>query len=162
MPKEIERKFLLASGEWRAKARGFFCRQGYLAVNGRCAARVRIARGRAYLTIKGNRSGISRDEYEYRVPVGHANEMLERLCEQPIIEKTRHLVREGGVLWEIDEFSGENRGLVVAEVELRDEAQAVALPPWIGREVTADPKYLNASLVRRPYRLWSEAEKAGM
>ena len=96
------------------------------------------------------------------MPVGHANEMLERLCEQPIIEKTRHLVREGGVLWEIDEFSGENRGLVVAEVELRDEAQAVALPPWIGREVTADPKYLNASLVRRPYRLWSEAEKAGM
>ena len=162
MPKEIERKFLLSSGEWRANARGFFCRQGYLAINERCTARVRVAGGRAFVTVKGRRIGISRDEYEYPVPVEHANEMLERLCEQPIIEKTRHLVREGGVLWEIDEFSGLNQGLVLAEVELRDETQRVALPRWIGKEVTADPKYLNASLVRRPYSLWSEAEKAGM
>ena len=161
MPKEIERKFLLSSGEWRANARGFFCRQGYLAINERCTARVRVVGDQAFVTIKGKRSGISRDEYEYPVPVAHANEMLARLCEQPIIEKTRHLVQAGDLLWEIDEFSGENQGLIVAEVELKDEAQSVPLPPWIGREVTSDRKYLNASLVRHPYCRWSEEEKAG-
>lgn len=118
--------------------------------------RVRIAGDQAYLTIKGATAGIARAEYEYAIPLNHAQELLQTLCEPPLIEKTRYRVEWGGLLWEIDEFSGENQGLIVAEVELVDETQAIALPDWIGAEVSHDDRYYNANLAKHPYSRWAE------
>lgn len=154
MATEIERKFLVKDERWRSGARGKLYRQGYLSTDPERAVRVRIIGERAYLTIKGIISDLSRYEYEYEVPLDDAREMLDRLCQRPLIEKTRYLVEHAGMTWEIDEFAGENAGLVVAEIELDDEDQEIALPPWVGDEVSDDPRYLNANLVRRPYRTW--------
>lgn len=149
---EIERKFLVTGEGWRKGARRSRLSQGYLlAEKGKCA-RVRLEDGRGTITIKGPSRGAGRAEYEYAIPARDARELLRHLCEKPLIEKTRHRVRFGGLVWEIDEFAGDNRGLIVAEVELRRAGQAVALPPWIGKEVTDDPHYLNANLFKRPWR----------
>ena len=154
MGKEIERKFLLTDDAWRAGARGKRYRQGYL-----CTARERTVRVRAvddagYLTIKGVSHGAARAEYEYGIPVADADEMLDSLCERPLIEKTRYRVEHGGLVWEIDEFHGDNQGLVVAEVELQSADQPIVKPAWIGEEVTGDQRYFNANLVARPYSKW--------
>jgi CYTH domain-containing protein len=154
VPTEIERKFLVASDAWRSGAVGQPYRQGYLSTDPDRTVRVRMAGDAGYLTVKGRTEGAARAEYEYPVPREHAEEMLDRLALRPLIEKTRYLIPFGGLIWEVDEFSGDNAGLVLAEVELADERQAVALPPWVGREVTGDPRYANASLVARPYRTW--------
>jgi adenylate cyclase len=155
MPIEIERKFLLRSDAWRALAdAGTRYRQGYLAITDRGNVRVRCSGQRAFLTIKGRAQGTGRAEFEYEIPVADAEEMLSNLCIQPIIDKTRYLVRVGELLWEIDEFHGENEGLIVAEVELKRPDQPVDPPPWIGREVTGESRYYNASLVGNPYRNW--------
>jgi adenylate cyclase len=116
--------------------------------------RVRLEDGRGTVTIKGPARGAARAEFEYAIPAKDARELLRDLCEKPLIEKTRSRVRYAGLVWEIDEFAGDNEGLVVAEVELRRAGQKVALPPWTGKEVTRDPRYLNANLFKKPYRSW--------
>ena len=154
MGREIERKFLVVGEAWRTAAQGELCRQGFLANSESRTVRVRRLGEGASLTIKGAQVGATRREYEYPIPVADADEMLDQLCEGPLIEKRRFTVRHGDHVWEVDEFLGDNAGLVVAEVELASEDEAVALPPWVGEEVTHDPRYLNANLVRHPYGRW--------
>ena len=156
MPKEIERKFLLDGEDWRALADGVFLCQGYLAAGPECAVRVRIAGDKAWIGVKGRTSGATRQEFEYPVPIGDAREMIETLAERPLIEKTRHVIPFAGHIWEVDEFSGENKGLIIAEIELENEDEPFEKPAWIGREVTGDPRYYNANLVRNPFRLWGK------
>jgi CYTH domain-containing protein len=155
MPQEIERKFLVASDAWRSGAAGKRYRQGYLSTDPARTVRVRVAGDAGFLTVKGSSTGAARAEYEYPIPVAHAEEMLDALCLRPLVEKTRYRIPFGGLTWEVDEFAGDNAGLVVAEVEIEAENQAVALPPWVGREVTGDGRYANASLVARPYCTWA-------
>lgn len=160
MAKEIERKFLLADDRWRGEIRrSLRMRQGYLAGGARASVRVRIAGDEARLNIKGGGLVAVRDEFEYAIPLDEAAYMLEALAEQPLVEKTRHFVPYDGFEWEIDEFHGENAGLVVAEIELEAADQAFELPPWLGREVTHLQRYYNVSLVKTPYSAWSAAER---
>jgi len=154
MGKEIERKFLIANDAWREGADGVRYRQGYLSTDPERTVRARMAGDRGYLTIKGKSSGAARLEYEYPIPAEDANEMLDRLCLRPIIEKVRYKVQFAGLTWEIDEFEGDNAGLVIAEVELESEDQAVELPAWVGEEVTGQQRYYNASLIARPFNTW--------
>ncbi len=154
MGREIERKFLVIGDDWRQRATGTTIRQGYLCSLKERSVRVRIAGNRGTLTIKGAAVGASRAEYEYEIPVGDAEELLNDLCERPLIEKTRYLFKNADDTWEIDVFAGDNSGLTVAEVELEDEAQTVALPSWIGEEVTGDSRYLNANLFKHPFSRW--------
>ena len=154
MGKEIERKFLVKNDSWRGQAPGKPYRQGYLSTVKERTVRVRTVGDKGYITIKGITVGASRSEYEYEIPANDANEMLDRLCERPLIEKTRYRIPQGDVAWEIDEFEGDNRGLIVAEVELKDEHQVVTLPGWVGQEVTSDPRYFNANLVAKPFTTW--------
>lgn len=153
MGKEIERKFLVTGDNWRS-AHAKLLRQGYLSTDKHRTVRVRVSGESAFLTIKGLTSGATRQEFEYPIPVDDANEMLDELCQPPLIEKRRHVVRVDGMTWEIDEFLGENAGLVVAEVELQDEDQTFNRPAWLGDEVTEDPRYYNANLVLQPYSKW--------
>ena len=150
---EIERKFLLKNDGWR-QVEGLLYRQGYLNSNRHRTVRVRTIGEKAFLTIKSKSVGATRSEYEYEIPVSDANAMLDELCEKPIIEKTRHKVEFGGFTWEIDEFYGENEGLILAEIELPTADTDFALPPWIGEEVTEDARYFNANLVSNPYKNW--------
>jgi len=154
MGKEIERKFLVKGNEWREQAKGKRYRQGYLSTVKERTVRIRTVGEQGYITIKGITVGASRSEYEYEIPVSDANEMIDRLCERPIIEKTRYRIPQGNIAWEVDEFAGDNTGLIVAEVELKDENQTVDFPDWIGKEVTNDPRYFNANLVAHPYTKW--------
>ncbi|AFY64838.1 CYTH domain-containing protein [Geitlerinema sp. PCC 7407] len=154
MPKEIERKFLVKNDAWRAIAVGVPYCQGYLSCDVGATVRVRRVGDRGYLTVKGPTQGVIRLEYEYPIPVAEAEEMLQRLCLRPLIEKVRHKVVLDGVVWEIDEFGGENAGLIVAEVELVTEDHPLTLPEWIGEEVSHDPRYFNANLVSMPYCRW--------
>jgi adenylate cyclase len=156
---EIERKFLLKDESWRLDEngrprRGTFYRQGYLSRNPACIVRLRLEGDAAFLTVKSLRKGASRNEYQYPIPTDDCAAMLEALADKPLIEKTRYKIGFGGLTWEIDEFHGENAGLLVAEVELEAEDQAFDLPPWAGEEVTADSRYANASLVKNPFRNW--------
>jgi adenylate cyclase len=157
MAAEIERKFLVTGPGWKATgARGVPFRQGYLSTAVDRIVRVRTEGDRAVLTIKGRTTGITRAEFEYPIPFSDATTMLDTLCERPLIEKTRYRVSANDVTWDVDEFHGDNDGLVVAEVELASADQQVAAPPWIGREVSNDPRYFNASLVSHPYRNWRD------
>lgn len=153
--KEIERKFLVVSDRWKALATGKRYCQGYIATAkvGQ-SVRVRIAGNKGYLTIKGPVTGLTRAEFEYEIPQRDAKEMLETLCDRPLIEKTRYRLPLGEVVWEIDEFAGDNAGLTVAEVELTSEHQPFERPDWLGEEVSGQAKYYNASLVKYPYSQW--------
>jgi CYTH domain-containing protein len=151
---EVERKFLVIGDDWRAIGTATAFRQGYLSTVKERTVRVRVAGDRGTLTIKGVTTGATRSEFEYQIPVGDAQAMLDELCERPIIEKVRHTVGFAGKTWEIDEFGGVNAGLVVAEVELDDERESFERPPWIGDEVTGDPRYYNANLIEHPYSRW--------
>jgi adenylate cyclase len=155
MGREIERKFLVTGEGWRKGAKRARLSQGYLLAEKAKSVRVRLEDGRGTLTIKGPSRGAGRAEYEYAIPAKDARELLRDLCEKPLIEKTRWRVRFRGLLWEVDVFEGANRGLVVAEVELSRGGQKVAPPPWAGREVTSDPRYLNANLFKKPYTSWT-------
>jgi adenylate cyclase len=155
MGKEIERKFLVDGTGWRTGP-GVEYRQGYLSSVKERTVRVRRAGEKAYLTVKGVNVGSSRSEYEYEIPVLDAKEMLEQLCPRPLVEKRRYRVEHAGLTWEIDEFSGENAGLVLAEVELTSEELEIQRPPWVGKEVTGDRRYFNAHLVEHPYQTWSD------
>ena len=152
MPTEIERKFLIQGSDWRTADPERLC-QGYLSRDKRRIVRVRIAGAQAWLTIKGAVTGISRAEFEYAIPLADAEALL-ALRDGPLVEKLRHRVRHAGMTWEVDEFLGENAGLVVAEIELEREDQAFARPTWLGREVTADPRYMNSNLATHPFKSW--------
>jgi adenylate cyclase len=154
MAQEIERKFLVQGDAWREGAERVQIRQGYLNADGARTVRVRTKGEHAFVTIKGPQVEFTRAEYEYEIPIEDANEILDRLCMRPLIEKWRHLVRHAGLLWEVDEFLNENAGLIVAEVELKDAAQQVEMPAWVGQEVTGDFRYTNSNLVKRPYSTW--------
>lgn len=150
---EIERKFLLASDAWREGATGVeFC-QGYLNRDPARTVRVRVAGEAGFLTIKGRSEGLARAEFEYPIPLDEARALLS-LCEGPLIEKRRYNVKFGGFVWEIDEFFGENAGLVVAEIELPSAGADFARPAWLGAEVSDDTRYFNSSLSRVPYSRW--------
>ena len=154
MGTEIERKFLVRDDSWRAAAtesRGL--RQGYLAIDGQCTVRVRTDGEEAWLTIKGPQAGLARAEFEYRIPCEDADALL-GLCRGRLVEKVRHLVLLGGHVWEIDEFSGANAGLVVAEIELDRVDESFERPEWLGDEVSSDARYLNANLSSKPYGSW--------
>ncbi len=154
MAKEIERKFLVTGEDWRAMAQGTRYRQGYLSTVKERTVRVRTIDDKGFLTVKGVSLGATRSEYEYEIPAADADEMLDDLCEKPIIEKNRYKIPIGDVTWEVDEFLGVNDGLIVAEVELRSEDQSFPKPDWIGDEVTGDPRYFNANLIARPFSTW--------
>lgn len=154
MAQEIERKFLVSSDAWRELASGTNYRQGYLSTVKERTVRVRTIDDKGYLTIKGITVGATRAEYEYEIPADEANELLDNLCERPLIEKTRYKIPHAGLTWEVDEFAGDNQGLIVAEVELKAEDQEVALPDWAGEEVTGDPRYFNSNLIANPYSTW--------
>lgn len=153
MAKEIERKFLVKKELWQPRDEGVAITQGYLAADAARAVRVRLAGERAYLTVKGPTKGIERLEFEYEIPADEARAML-ALCERPWIEKRRYRERYGAHTWEIDCFSGENEGLIVAEIELARADEAFEAPPWLGEEVSEDSRYLNASLLRLPFSRW--------
>lgn len=158
MPLEIERKFLLADERWRAEVSSrCVMRQGYLgAPGGKASIRVRLEGDVAKLNIKAAVMGSARAEYEYDIPVAQAGEMLDTLC-VGLVDKTRHYVERDGLTWEIDEFHGDNAGLVVAEVELESVDQPVPRPDWLGAEVTHDVRYYNQQLALRPYKGWHGA-----
>ena len=152
---EIERKFLVNGEGWRSSVTAStLLQQGYLPGLVTASVRVRIAGDRAFLNIKSATLGTTRTEFEYAIPVPDAHDLLESLCEQPRIEKTRHNVPFGGHLWQVDEFFGDNAGLVVAEIELASVNESFAVPPWIGREVSSDTRYYNVNLVKKPYKSW--------
>ncbi|MEN6311294.1 MAG: CYTH domain-containing protein [Acidobacteriota bacterium] len=154
MAKEIEKKFLVKGKAWRAGAAGTVYRQGYLSSVKERVVRVRTIESKGFLTVKGITKGISRSEFEYEISVDDANTMLDDICEKPLIEKKRYRIPVGGLVFEVDEFFGENEGLVVAEVEIKDEKQAIALPDWVGEEVSGDPRYFNSNLIANPYKKW--------
>lgn len=158
---EIERKFLVNASLWQPQGQASHYRQGYLCIDEERALRVRIAGQSAWLTLKGRLPGqsIARLEYEYPIPLADAQQMLDRLCLWPPIDKVRYKIRHGRHLWEVDIFAGANSGLMIAEVELEHPNEAVELPAWVGREVSDDSRYSNASLSQHPYTLWPAHEQ---
>ena len=164
MAREIERKFLLKNNDWKKLAHNkTFFAQGYLNdiadKNSKSSVRVRLEGDKANMNIKSLEIGLSRDEYEYEIPFEDGKKMLNTLSVGPVIEKHRYLVNIGSHTWEIDEFHGENSGLVIAEVEMQSEDEIVEIPTWAGREVTEDVRFYNISLSNKPYNSWSEDEK---
>jgi adenylate cyclase len=155
MGTEIERKFLLKSDAWRNEVtESTRLVQGYLLRGDKSAVRVRIKDDVAELNIKHTQDGISRLEYEYEIPVADAREILDEVAQKPLIDKTRHHVVHDGHLWEIDEFYGENAGLVVAEIELARADEPFEKPAWLGKEVSLDQRYYNSNLSKLPYTQW--------
>ena len=155
MAREIERKFLVTDNNWKKGIEGVRFSQGYLNSDKYRTVRVRLEGNVGKLTVKGLTEGIHRLEFEYVIPEADAKELL-TLCEKPLIEKIRYRLTYAGHDWEIDEFLGENVGLVVAEVELQDESTDPSLPTWAGREVSDDPRYFNSSLIKNPYCRWEK------
>ncbi len=154
---EIERKFLLSGDDWRSLGEPVLLRQGYLNSDPVRTVRVRIEGDKGVLTIKSKNTGATRGEWEYPVPLADAQELLDRLCERPLVEKYRRRIEHGGFTWEVDEFLGENAGLVVAEIELPLEDTVFDKPDWIGQEVTGDKRYYNSSLIRFPFTQWTNS-----
>ncbi|MBU2651898.1 MAG: CYTH domain-containing protein [Bacteroidetes bacterium] len=159
MPLEIERKFLVKNKDYRIGARAKAIRQGFLNLDKNRLVRVRLSGDKAYITVKGPDKGIQRLEFEYSIPPEEAVIMLDELCQKPLIEKTRYYVSFEGFTWEIDEFVGDNEGLIVAEIELEYEGQDFPQPGWLGLEVSGENRYYNASLVNYPYKSWKNSEK---
>jgi len=151
---EIERKFLIKCYAWRSLAELTKYRHGYLSSSNERVVLVRTINDKGFLTIKGITTGATRMEFEYEIPVADADAMLDDMCERYLIEKKRYKIEYRGFIWEVDEFFGENQGLIVAEVELESEDQSYEKPEWIGEEVTGDPKYFNSNLALNPYLKW--------
>ncbi len=160
MGQEIERKFLVLSERWRVGSTSTVIKQGYFSRDPLHTARVRVAGDQAFLTIKGRRKGMVRPEFEYPIPLVDAEELL-RMCANASIEKTRHVVWFEGMRWEVDEFHGQNAPLVLAEIELKEENQGFARPPWLGQEVTTDKRYYNSRLFSFPYATWGPGLNEG-
>lgn len=156
MSLEIERKFLVVSDEYRKLAEPVHYRQGYLAVLPDKVIRVRISGDTSFITVKGRYSDTTRSEFEYEIPMHDAKAMLSDLCSRPHIEKKRFRIPFEGLIWEVDEFLGENAGLVMAEIELTREDQPFIKPEWIGEEVTYDARYRNSNLARNPFNTWNQ------
>jgi len=152
---EIERKFLVDGDLWASlgKPAGKLFKQGYILSDDKRTVRVRVTDEAAYLTLKGSTTGISRSEYEYTIPIGDGNEILAGLTISAI-EKMRYFIPFGNHLWEVDVFSGDNEGLIVAEIELSSEDEAFEKPEWVTNEVSDDHRYSNASLSVSPYKDW--------
>lgn len=151
---EIEYKFLVNSDEWKKKSKGVYFKQGYLTIDKTRTVRVRLEGEISKLTIKGEKKGPSGKEFEYEIPYEDAVYLLENLCFKPLVEKKRYKIIYDDFIWDIDEFLGENKGLVLAEIELESEAQRFNKPDWVGENVTDDPKYKNANLVKNPFKNW--------
>lgn len=151
---EIERKFLVLHDGYKSGAKMTFIKQGFLNDDLQRTVRVRVADGKACITIKGPSDGPERPEFEYPVPIADAEFMINELCIPPILVKNRFVLQFSGWTWEVDEFMGDNAGLVIAEVELPDKGSKLELPEWIGREVTGETRYYNANLIRHPYKDW--------
>ncbi len=149
---EIERKFLVKEG-WQPTGESVSIKQGYLPGTGPMLVRIRLEDQRALLTLKGRTEGVTRSEYEYEIPVQDAQELLLR-CRKKVVEKTRYFVIHGDYTWEVDVFSGANKGLVVAELELSDEDEAFDRPDWLGAEVSSDARYYNSNLAEHPFSEW--------
>jgi adenylate cyclase len=155
MALEIERKYLVINDKWKSSVESeTVMKQAYLVASPQMSIRVRVAGSKAFLTIKGATEGITRNEFEYAIPVADAEQMLASLVEGSVIDKVRYRVRCGDHVWDLDRFHGDNEGLMVAEVELAAEDETFARPEWVGEEVSDDPRYYNASLARHPYRDW--------
>ncbi len=160
MAVEIERKFLILKDQWllakqQQNLQGSIFKQAYLNSTPERTVRVRIQGKQAFLTIKSKNSGISRQEFEYPIPTNEAEELL-LLCETPALEKIRYQVNYQDRTWEVDEFHGENQGLIVAEIELQTETEEFCLPPWLDREVSNDPRYFNSQLSKYPFSSWAK------
>ena len=152
---EIERKFLVINDDWkRENPSGRLYRQGYFPTGSATVIRIRVSDDKGWIAIKKRQGNLARREYEYEIPWRDAAEMMEELCRKPLIEKTRYKIFSETVIWEIDVFAGENQGLVVAEIELRDEDDVFAKPPWLGEEITHDARYLNVNLATLPFCRW--------
>ena len=151
---EIEKKFLVTSSAWKRHAAGQLYRQGYLSIDPKRTVRIRVVGEQGVLTIKGQKIGATAPEFEYPIPIADAKKLLDTVCLRPLIEKTRYTIDHKAHRWEIDEFHGDNEGLVVAEIELKAENERFERPEWIGTEVTSDFRYTNAQLVERPYTKW--------
>ena len=151
---ETERKFLLKHLPSSLPVAGTPIRQGYMVNKKDRVVRVRLSGSKAFLTVKGRTFNGSRKEYDYPVPQKDAVEMLSIFCQKPLIEKTRYQIEFEGFEWVIDLFSGDNKGLVVAEIELDSIDQPFEKPDWIGSEVTHDPRYFNSNLIKNPYCSW--------
>lgn len=156
---EIERKFLVLDDAWRGDVVDTeHLEQGYLTDDHQVSVRVRVANGGAWLSVKAGGVRIAREEFEYNIPADDARAMLQGLCAGRTLCKLRHRVPAGdGLCWEVDEFEGPNRGLVVAEIELETEAQRFERPGWLGEEVSLDPRYYNVNLVERPFSTWGRS-----
>ena len=152
---EIERKFLVINNEYKS-GKPQRISQGYICSENDRVVRIRIKGDKAYLTIKNATIGFARNEYEYEIPVADAEAILHNTCQQPIIEKTRYVLEYKGYTWEVDEFHGDNKGLVVAEIELENKDDVFACPNFIGEEVTGDARYYNACLFKNPYKTWNK------
>jgi adenylate cyclase len=152
MAVEIERKFLVIGTQWRDIKPARYC-QGYLNRDKNRTVRIRLAGDRGFITIKGKSTGASRPEFEYPIPCEDARQLL-AMCDGPLIEKNRRIIEFAGMKWEIDEFLGDNAGLIIAEVELQSEDQSIEIPDWIGKEVTDDPRYFNSNLSKHPFTTW--------
>lgn len=159
MASEIERKFLVNRELWPAPGGGVLYRQGYLSVEPKRTVRVRIAGRHAFITIKGETRGVERLEFEYEIPVADATVMLDQLCLKPLIEKTRFKIEFAGHVWEVDEFHGDNAGLLMAEIELEGSDVKFERPPWADAEVSDDPRYFNSNLSREPYTRWGNVSR---
>ena len=154
MALEIERKFLLKNDNWKALVKEeILIKQGYLNSEKERTVRVRTYGDKGVITIKGKTNNLTRKEFEYAIPLTEALQMLE-IAEKPLIEKTRFIVINNGNTWEIDVFEGMNNGLLVAEIELESENEKFEIPEWIGQEVSTDPKYYNACLIKHPFTAW--------
>lgn len=155
MATEIERKFLVTNDDWRSQAsQRKVIKQGYFGPPNKASIRIRIDGDRANINIKSATLDIVRKEYEIPVPLEDAEEMLQHLCERPFIEKVRYLVPVGDHVWEVDEFDGDNLGLIVAEIELASVDELFEKPQWLGEEVSHDERYYNVRLVKNPYSNW--------
>ena len=153
MPLEIERKFLLVSDDYKLNAKAVDIKQAYLSADENMAVRVRVEGIQASINIKSKKSERVNHEFEYVIPLDEAQSLI-RMSPYPIIEKIRHIVEYEGKTWEVDEFHGDNAELTVAEIELDDENEAFEKPPWLGEEVTADYRYLNSNLAKKPFNSW--------
>ena len=153
MPLEIERKFLVTSDDYKLSAKIVEIKQAYLSIDENMAIRVRLEGIQASINIKSKASERINHEFEYVIPLDEAQSLI-RMSSYLVIEKTRHMVKYEGKTWEVDEFHADNEGLTVAEIELDDENEVFEKPPWLGKEVTDDYRYLNSNLAKEPFASW--------
>jgi len=157
MSKEIERKFLVKPEYRHLFQEGKLYRQCYLFSDKDKVVRVRVIDVKGFLAIKSKLSGYTRDEFEYEIPFTDAEYMIKNLCRSSIIEKYRSELLINNFLWEVDKFVGKNEGLIIAEIELKDEKQSIIIPEWVDREVTADSRYYNSNLAENPFCNWMDS-----